>query len=95
VCSTAATIAADWRSQGHLPPLRGRLGRSRTPATSAKKLAIHAAELERKLKELESMRKTLSHLIHCCQGDHRPECSILQDLEEAAPAAPARPRKSA
>lgn len=29
------------------------------------------------------MRKTLSHLIHCCQGDHRLDCPILEDLARA------------
>jgi len=26
------------------------------------------------------MRKTLGHLIHCCDGDDRPDCPILNDL---------------
>ena len=25
-------------------------------------------------------RRTLQHLIHCCQGDERPECPILEEL---------------
>jgi Cu(I)-responsive transcriptional regulator len=68
----------------------------RRPSSSVKKVAsAHLAELDRKIKEMESMRKTLAHLIHCCQGDHRPDCPILQDLEGAAPPAPARARNSA
>ena len=57
-----------------------------------KKLAsAHVEELDRKIAEMESMRNTLRHLIHCCHGDDRPECPILEDLEGLAPggAAPA------
>jgi Cu(I)-responsive transcriptional regulator len=32
------------------------------------------------LAELESMVGTLKHLVHCCQGDNRPDCPILDDL---------------
>jgi Cu(I)-responsive transcriptional regulator len=58
----------------------------RRPSSSVKKVAAtHLAELDRKIEEMQSMRKTLSHLIHCCQGDHRPECPILEDLGREAP----------
>ncbi|TWO73013.1 Cu(I)-responsive transcriptional regulator [Caenimonas sedimenti] len=58
----------------------------RRPSSSVKKVAAaHLAELDRKLEEMQSMRKTLSHLVHCCQGDHRPECPILEDLGREAP----------
>ena len=58
----------------------------RRPSASVKKVAsAHLAELDRKIKEMESMRKTLSHLIHCCRGDDRPDCPILEDLERSAP----------
>jgi len=54
----------------------------RRPSASVKKVASsHLAELDRKIEELQSMRKTLSHLIHCCHGDERPDCPILGDLE--------------
>lgn len=63
----------------------------RRPSASVKKVAIeHLAELDRKIKEIESMRKTLSHLIHGCQGNDRPDCPILEDLESFAPEKPAR-----
>lgn len=26
------------------------------------------------------MKATLEHLVHCCQGDDRPECPILAEL---------------
>ena len=53
----------------------------RRPSASVKKVATaHLEELDRKIKEMQSMRKTLSHLVHCCQGDSRPDCPILEDL---------------
>ena len=29
---------------------------------------------------MQAMQRTLQHLIHCCQGDERPDCPILDDL---------------
>lgn len=53
----------------------------RRPSASVKKVAAaHLMELDRKIEEMQSMRKTLSHLVHCCQGDSRPDCPILEDL---------------
>ena len=40
----------------------------------------HVAALETKLAELQGMVKTLKHLAHCCSGDERPDCPILDDL---------------
>ena len=61
----------------------------RRPSSSVKKVAsAHLAELDRKIQEMESMRKTLGHLIHCCHGDDRPECPILDDLERFATPTP-------
>ncbi len=40
----------------------------------------HVKELERKIAELQAMRRTLEHLVHHCHGDDRPECPILDDL---------------
>lgn len=41
-------------------------------------------EIDRKIAELQSLRQVLSHLVHACHGDHRPECPILDDLAGAA-----------
>jgi len=40
------------------------------------------------------MKATLEHLAHCCHGDDRPDCPIIDTLESAAPvsAGPAHPR---
>jgi Cu(I)-responsive transcriptional regulator len=40
----------------------------------------HITELETKIAELNGMVKTLKHLAHCCGGDNRPDCPILDDL---------------
>jgi MerR family copper efflux transcriptional regulator len=46
-----------------------------------KKLALkRVAELDRRIAELTAIRDTISNLAKQCQGDHRPECPILQEL---------------
>ena len=40
----------------------------------------HIGALETKIAELQSMVGTLKHLVHCCHGDNRPACPILDDL---------------
>ena len=40
----------------------------------------HLARIDAKVKELQAMRNTLSHLIDACAGDDRPTCPILSDL---------------
>ena len=40
----------------------------------------HAQELGERIAAMEEMRRTLQHLIHCCHGDERPECPILEEL---------------
>ena len=42
----------------------------------------HIADIRAKITELQSMEKTLHHLIHACAGDGRPECPILEGLAE-------------
>lgn len=41
----------------------------------------HIDELNRKITELSALRDTLGELVQHCQGDHRPDCPILRDLE--------------
>jgi Cu(I)-responsive transcriptional regulator len=40
----------------------------------------HVADLERRIAEMVSMKRTLEHLIHGCHGDERPQCPILEEL---------------
>lgn len=43
----------------------------------------HLDRIDEKISQLQSMRATLSELVHACAGDSRPDCPILKDL--AAP----------
>jgi Cu(I)-responsive transcriptional regulator len=45
----------------------------------------HLAALEKKIAQMEAMRRTLRHLVHACHGDQRPDCPILDDLAEPKP----------
>ncbi|GGB90961.1 Cu(I)-responsive transcriptional regulator [Marivita lacus] len=40
----------------------------------------HLTKIEDKIAQLQSMRDTLSELVHSCAGDNRPNCPILSDL---------------
>ncbi|MDP3815044.1 Cu(I)-responsive transcriptional regulator [Pseudomonas sp.] len=55
--------------------------RQRASADVKSLAAGHIAELERKIGELSSLRDTLKELMEHCQGDERPDCPILKDLE--------------
>lgn len=44
----------------------------------------HIEELNEKLKELQAVKATLEHLVHCCHGDDRPDCPIIESLEAEA-----------
>ena len=55
----------------------------RRPSAKVRALALsHVAEIDRKLEELQSIRRTLTHLADCCRGDKRPDCPILDELAE-------------
>jgi hypothetical protein len=43
----------------------------------------HLGEVERKIRELQSIRDALAHLIDQCSGDNRPDCPIINDLSGA------------
>lgn len=45
----------------------------------------HADELAQRIAALQAMQKTLAQLIHCCQGNDRPDCPILDELAGTAP----------
>ena len=40
----------------------------------------HMSDIEDKIRALESIRKTLGHLVDKCHGDERPDCPILDAL---------------
>lgn len=53
----------------------------RRASASVKRIAQkHLGELEQRIADMQAMRNTLSHLVHCCHGDARPDCPILDDL---------------
>ena len=63
---------------GNLLELWGDKERS---SADVKALALeHISEVERRIKELETIRRTLMDLTDRCHGDDRPECPILDDL---------------
>jgi MerR family copper efflux transcriptional regulator len=41
----------------------------------------HIVELNQKIEELAGLRNTLQDLVEHCQGNDRPDCPILKDLE--------------
>jgi MerR family copper efflux transcriptional regulator len=45
----------------------------------------HISELDRKIGELQSMKRTLETLAHSCHGDQRSDCPILDDLAAEQP----------
>ena len=40
----------------------------------------HAEDLAKRIAAMQEMQRTLQHLTHCCHGDERPECPILEEL---------------
>ena len=51
----------------------------------------HIAELEQRMQALRQMADTLRTLIGCCAGDERPDCPILEGLQQPDDA-PLQPR---
>lgn len=44
----------------------------------------HLDDLGAKIKALQEMRATLGHLVEACNGDHRPDCPIIEGLSVEA-----------
>ena len=59
--------------------------RRRTSADVKRVAEAHLARIDRKLAELESMRRTLGRLVERCHGDDRPDCPIIDDLAGGRP----------
>ena len=63
---------------GNLLELWGDKDRS---SADVKALALQQiSEVEQRIKELETIRRTLIDLTERCHGNDRPECPILEDL---------------
>lgn len=68
-------------SMKHIKELIGLWKHKTRTSAQVKSIAQkHIDELENKLQEIESMLKTLKHLVRHCHGDERPDCPILDDL---------------
>jgi len=68
-------------SMAEIAELVGLWQNRRRASSSVRRIAQkHAEELGQKIAALQEMQKTLQHLIHCCHGDDRPDCPILEDL---------------
>ncbi len=56
--------------------------KSRQSADVKRLAQDHIAELDRRIESMRQMAKTLKALISCCNGDDRPDCPILDNLEQ-------------
>ena len=54
--------------------------KSRTSADVKAMALKHISDVEKRIAELESIRRTLIDLTDRCHGDDRPDCPILDDL---------------
>jgi len=68
-----ANLLALWQDKG------------RASADVRRLAETHIDELERKIAELEAMKRTLQALAHSCHGDQRSDCPILDDLASHEP----------
>jgi Cu(I)-responsive transcriptional regulator len=70
-------------SMEEIAELVGLWNNRRRASSSVKRIAEkHLSELEQRIADMQSMRNTLAHLVHCCHGDARPDCPILDDLSK-------------
>lgn len=68
-------------SLGQIAELLALWQNRRRPSRQVKALAeAHIKALEQKLQEIQAVKATLEHLVHCCRGDDRPDCPILDTL---------------
>ena len=54
-------------------------------SASVKRIAqAHIDDLAERIAAMQAMQRTLQSLVHCCHGDQRPDCPILDDLAAAS-----------
>jgi MerR family copper efflux transcriptional regulator len=71
-------------STGEIGELLALWRNKRRPSAEVKRIALaHAADLGERIARMQAMQRTLEHLAHCCHGDERPDCPILDDLAAA------------
>lgn len=54
--------------------------RSRASADVRDVALRHVTEIDRRIADLQSLRRTLTDLVERCHGDERPDCPILDTL---------------
>lgn len=54
--------------------------RNRASADVKSITRLKIEEIDRKIRELKSLKQTLSKLMTACHGDDRPDCPIIDDL---------------
>jgi Cu(I)-responsive transcriptional regulator len=65
------------------------------PSREVKAIAeAHVADLDARIAEMQAMADTLRHLAHCCAGDDRPDCPILEDLTQGREPTDPKPRRA-
>ena len=53
------------------------------PSKEVKKITLEKiSEIDKKLNDLKTLRKELSHLANNCHGDDKPNCPILEALSK-------------
>ena len=68
-------------SMAEITELVGLWQNRRRASSSVKRIAQkHVDELTQRIVAMQSMQRTLSGLLSCCQGNERPDCPILDDL---------------
>ncbi len=76
-------LLALWRDEGRA-------------SADVKRLALaHVAALEAKAREIAEISGALRHLAEQCEGNHRPDCPIIDELARALPELARTPRRSA
>ena len=72
-------------SMAEITELVGLWQNRRRASSSVKRIAQkHVDELTQRIEAMQSMQRTLSSLLQCCQGNERPDCPILDDLAGTA-----------
>jgi Cu(I)-responsive transcriptional regulator len=72
-------------SMAEIGELVGLWQNKRRASANVKKIAQkHMDELSERIAAMQAMQRTLSTLLHCCHGDDRPDCPILDDLAGSA-----------
>ncbi|WP_353233781.1 Cu(I)-responsive transcriptional regulator [Diaphorobacter ruginosibacter] len=54
--------------------------KARASAQVKKVAQAHIANLSERIAAMQAIQRSLQTLVHCCHGDDRPDCPILDDL---------------